>query len=638
MRQHNQVISRKNLGFLLLFVVEIVFLVARLGRDYSMAGQVIDLPSDRIVPFAEESVSDGNGTFIEGYTGIFATTPWFDIPVGSYKVVVNYQNEGEDGKVSFVGSGTQYASYDEAALPASGTQVAFSFWANEPCVNTQIHFSAQLEEGQSIRIINAQLVPTHSYAYVRFLNALLVLLLLDWALLVFTRRIPLPVRGVRARYTAVALLAITAFGCVPIGLNYLTYGHDLSVHLCRIEGIKAGLLAGQFPVRMNPDLLTGYGYPFSMMYGDLLLYPSALLRIVGYSLQDTYRVYVVGITLATTLVTWYVLRRMLRSDKIALVGTALYVLSFYRLSNVFVRAAVGEYSAMLFLPVIVYGFWRIYTQQENGSAWCWLALAVGFTGVLQTHLLTTEMAGIFAVLFCVLCWKKTFTKPVFIALCKAAGAAVLWNLWFLVPLLQYIGQGVCRVGQSNGLGGVYEYAAFAAQVFMMFGSGGGYAWPISKGIADEMPATVGTVLALGLGLLLLAMLDPDVRRARPGLTRLGGWTGGFAALALWMATDLFPWKALSRYDNTLTHVLSKLQFAWRFLAPATVFLVLASCCGLLLLRGHRPALVEQMIPVLLVLTVVPAGYLMYDVTNTSERLTCQGLAAFSLVTEQTGAG
>ena len=51
---------------------------------------------------------------------------------------------------------------------------------------------------------------------------------------------------------------------------------------------------------------------------------------------------------------------------------------------------------MLFLPLVVYGLWRIYTQPLDGGKgqpWCWAALAIGFTGLLQTHLLTTMMAG-----------------------------------------------------------------------------------------------------------------------------------------------------------------------------------------------------------------------------------------------------
>lgn len=141
-----------------------------------------------------------------------------------------------------------------------------------------------------------------------------------------------------------ALVGIGVFACLPLGLGYLTYGHDLSIHLSRIEGLKAGLLAGQFPVRMDPAIINEKGYPFSLMYSDVFLCPAAVLRILGFSLQTSYKVYVVSITAATVGITFYALRKMFRSDCAALLGTALYTLSFYRLTNVFVRAAVGEYT------------------------------------------------------------------------------------------------------------------------------------------------------------------------------------------------------------------------------------------------------------------------------------------------------
>lgn len=213
----------------------------------------------------------------------------------------------------------------------------------------------------------------------RLLTGLVFCAVLDWVILLLTRRVKFPIHTLRGRYIAMALVGIGVFACLPLGLGYLTYGHDLSIHLSRIEGLKAGLLAGQFPVRMDPAIINEKGYPFSLMYSDVFLYPAAVLRILGFSLQTSYKVYVASITAATVGITFYALRKMFRSDCAALLGTALYTLSFYRLTNVFVRAAVGEYTAMAFLPLVVYGLWRIYRQSpadgKKAEPWCWLPFA-----------------------------------------------------------------------------------------------------------------------------------------------------------------------------------------------------------------------------------------------------------------------
>ena len=617
MKWLKQIFTRKNAVFLALFALEAVFLLARFAGDFSTGPACVLGPRD-LVPYADACTSENEGMRVENFSGEFAATRWVDLKAGSYQVVVTYANSGAPATVDFVSEIIPRARYDAAWLPAGGGHTAFSLWLPDGCERIQLIFSADCGPGEVIYITGVQLIPTHAWAYTRFLTGLVFLLLADWALLIAARRLPFPIRSVRARYSAAALAGIVAFACLPLGLGYLTYAHDLSIHLARIEGIRAGLQAGQFPVRMDPLLLGDRGYPFSLMYGDLLLYPAAVLRMAGFSLQAVYKLYVAGVTLATALVTRAVLRRMLDSESLALLGAGLYTLSFYRLTAVYVRGAVGEYTAMLFLPLVLYGVWRIYRQTEQGSAWCWLPLAAGFSGIVLTHLLSAEMAALFLVLFCLLQWRRTFTKPVFTALCKAAGAAVAWCLWFLVPLVQYMAQGVCKVGGANDATILYDKAAYVSQIFMMCGPGGGYAESLGDGIGIEMPTAIGPALVVGGAFLLLALLDPALRRSAPGRVRTGCWALGFGALALWMSTDLFPWYDIAKWENAVSSLAAKLQFPWRFLSLASALLVLAACCGLAVFRRHRPLLCHRMAAAVLALTVIPAGWLLYDVCRQSE--------------------
>lgn len=51
------------------------------------------------------------------------------------------------------------------------------------------------------------------------------------------------------------------------------------------------------------------------------------------------------------------------------------------------------------------------------------------------------------------------------ALCKAAGAAIVWNLWFMVPLLQYMVQGVCRISGKYDAAYLYDSSVYLGQMF-----------------------------------------------------------------------------------------------------------------------------------------------------------------------------
>lgn len=76
----------------------------------------------------------------------------------------------------------------------------------------------------------------------------------------------------RKRISGFLLFVIWFIADIPFMMSYLpvaTTGHDLIFHLYRIEGIAQGLIEGQFPVRMQTVQAAGYGYPVSIMYGDI---------------------------------------------------------------------------------------------------------------------------------------------------------------------------------------------------------------------------------------------------------------------------------------------------------------------------------------------------------------------------------
>lgn len=635
MQHLKQFCTRKNLWFLVLVALQVIFLLARFVSDYG-AGTAIDVTPDLIIPYTEEAVNDDRGTQVENYVGQFATTRWLDIEAGSYQIVVTYANNGGTGTVRFLDEVMPTAQYDVASLPAGRTSSTFTLWMEHGCEVAQLQFYANCGENQVTFITGVQIIPTHSFAYVHFLTVLALFAAIDWLLLVLTRRVALPWRTLEARYSAMAIVALVAVACLPLGLGYITYGHDLTVHLTRIEGLKAGLLAGQFPVRMDPDIVSGKGYPFSLMYADLLLYPAAILRILGFSLQTVYKLYVAGITLATALITRYVLRRMFNNEIVALAGTALYLLAPYRLTNVYVRASVGEYSAMMFLPLVVYGLWRIYRQKpgEKAGPWCWLSLALGFTGLLQTHLLTSVMTGFLTAIFCILYAKRTFRRPVLLSLCKAAGVAVVWNLWFLVPLAQYMIQGVCHIAGRYDASYLQDSAVMVGQMFMLFGKGTGTAQSIALGMDGEMPLALGTALGLGALALVAALMDPAVREENRTVTRISVWTLSFGALCVWMASDVFPWYDVFLSENPLIKALSsllgKLQFAWRFLSPASLLLTFCAAGALAMLWNKRRELSKQIAMVLVLLTLIPAGYQMYDCCTNSVVVTYMSLGSMGV--------
>ena len=421
------------------------------------------------------------------------------------------------------------------------------------------------------------------------------------------------------------------FLCIPLwaeGLYRISGGHDLNFHLMRIQGIAAGLKMGQFPVKIQPEWYNGYGYACSVFYGDLFLYVPALLRLLGLPLQGCYKVYVVLVQAATIGIADYAFRGIFKEEKAALAGTMLYSLSVYRLINIYVRGAVGEYTAMVFLPLLAYACVLLLrkdsTKQDRRKGV--LLLAGGMTGIIQCHILSAEIACIFLALVCLLYLGRLFADHRIWGFVKAAVLALVVNLGFLIPFCDYMITGKFNVNAINGgwrvEPNIQEYGAFFTQMGQLLFHASGENLPVSMGIKEDMP------MGVGLGLLLALLFALPVfwwnrkkkDRTDPVLYRLTGSLWLLSALAVWMSTCYFPWEALRKSNVLLRYLVINLQFPWRFCSVASLTLSMLWCCIFLQLgskqlqlRQLRQNYVGIAAALAILLCTVSTGSLMYSV-------------------------
>ena len=376
------------------------------------------------------------------------------------------------------------------------------------------------------------------------------------------------------------LCAMAVLTCAPALTNGgAANGADWSFHLSRIEGIANGLRERQFPVRVYSMAKDGYGYAPSLFYGELLLYFPAVLRLLGMSVQGAYHIYLLAVQLLTAGVAFFSLRQIFKQNKTALVGSALYMLSTYHLYKIYWLSAVGEYTAMAFLPLIPAALYELYGKKpltRRRARKACVELVVGFGMLLQVHLLSLEMTVLATAVFCLLHLRRTFTKPVLLTWLKAAALTVLLNLWFLLPFLTLMLSGDYNnmyTGSPENGGQIVKNCGL--RIAELFG------W-------QKNHNNLGPELLAGGFVLLWCWLTLRERDAQPeGVNRkdirVGLWAVGFAALACWMSTNTFPWQAVGRIP-VVGRILVAIQFPGRYLSLATVLLVLAAACGLSALR------------------------------------------------------
>lgn len=366
----------------------------------------------------------------------------------------------------------------------------------------------------------------------------------------------------------VGLLLVIFIAMTPYMNSFLPKAHDLDFHLLRIEGVYQGLKDGIFPARINMQQSNGYGYISPIMYPQLLIYIPAVFRLMGMSLLNSYKLLVWAATILTALISYYSFKKILNSSYAGLIGSALYTLGLYRLTNVYCRAAVGEYLAAAFLPLVLYGMYEIV--MGNYKKWIWAS--VGITLVFQQHLLTTEICLAFTLFMCLFGVKYMIKESARIwALCKAAIVTILLNIGTIIPLLFYMREDLYIFSDGRFLPDMVVYLSEVFATFVKM-EGRQELRGTTKG---EMPLSIGGVLLAVVILFAIYCYRNRKKIAQnefdEQLKKLGINCIVTGSVAIIMSMWFFPWTMLARV-GIIERLVKSLQYLSRFLmVPAFLF-------------------------------------------------------------------
>ncbi len=494
----------------------------------------------------------------------FLRTEEMQLEKGIYRIVVNVSST-DGGTISVAGEQTGPKSLwaDNVGISKYDTSKAFYIWANDKIGRFQV----QIFSNGGTLIAEDVVVQTArvSNGY-KVVCLLLKLVLLNGIVAVyfFRRRLQ--------KYSIViaGIAGIALLSSLGVLMRYMLPGHDLNFHLMRIEGLKEGLLSGVFPVRIQSNWCNGWGYAVSIMYGDTSLFLPAIMRILGFTIQTSYKTFVIVINILTALIAWYSFEKMCGNKKIALLGSFLYTMSPYRLCCIYIRGAFGEYTAMMFLPIVLLGFWYVfYEDGEKKSGSKVLTLTIGLSGLIQTHILTCQMVAVFVVLGCIVYIKKVLNKNAIIYFVKVLVLTVLANLWFIIPFLRYYKEPLICTSFTEMHSNYQIYGVSLTELLALESSGFyDFSWAGITSLANKFSAPLGNGLLLCAVFSMLALWNQKIQEESKGVKVL--LVGG--VLATWLATNLFPYHNLQEYLPAVASFLGKVQFPYRYLSISCLLL------------------------------------------------------------------
>ena len=373
-------------------------------------------------------------------------------------------------------------------------------------------------------------------------------------------------------------LLLTLVFIFPYLSNDLSLEHDTLFHLSRIEGLAQSFKSGKLFPDIYPLKNDGFGYASALFYCDLFLVPAALLYLAGFEVAIGWKVTIFLFTWLSGMSMALLLKKLRQNNLVCLFGSLLYLFSNYRITDVYVRGALGEVIAMAFIPLILYGFVDLFLEDEPHIK----ILILGFAGVALSHNLTLLLCGIGFAALMVIYWKQ-MTSVRIRKLIQAALITIGLCAWFLFPMLEQTSFQSYYLHYYASSSDLCSHALMGWQYLVnetIFGlSGQQYTYD------QTMVVTPGLALLFLPGLF---MFDISKKDRYTQFAMVCALTGYFFTL---LCSDIVPWDKLT--------LLRIMQFPWRWMTLSCVFLAIGASVGCArILQNHRKLMIFLFILVL----------------------------------------
>ena len=341
------------------------------------------------------------------------------------------------------------------------------------------------------------------------------------------------------RIVAVMFVITMIVALSPFASRYCINGHDLEYHLLRIEALKEQILMGKPFSKIDFLFFGGAGYASSLFYSDFLLIIPALLRVLGLSIGASYHIFA-SLCVIATFASFYFCTKVLTKSKIAgLIAGMLVTLCPYHMDDVLVRAAVGEYMAFIFVPVVVLAIYNIIYENMSKP---WL-FVLGFAGTLLSHSATTILCVAVAVVLLLINIKVLIKSPAIIVRMLISSLVTLaLTAYYWAPMLEQFADAKFYV--SNNWTDMLDAALDFSLVF-----------------SEVFPC-------LGIFLVFFAVTRIFVSVKETPILRFADYLIGVALVFALGTSNIMPWEKVARFFGFL-------QFPWRLFIISSSLLAIA---------------------------------------------------------------
>lgn len=541
---------------------------------------------------------------------------------GTYTFMLSYVTDAEGNGIDvYSGSemtdnGEKGVLYSSAKLDPGkkGIKLTVPFSSDATNVEVRVHYAkgnlkiGQLEIGREKKYTDA----------LWFTGVLIVVI---WLVIWQWKQTS---NDIEKRNIEIVLLMTVLLLCLPYLNDYMLNSGDFKTHAGRIEGIYIALRDGTIPIAINQSQNSDWGYIMPAMYPQLFLYIPAAFMMLGMSLMNACKLFYILICVFTVVLSYISFKNIMKNRYVGALGSVIYSLAVYRMTDQYTRGALGETLAMIFLPVLVWGAYEILVRDESK----WYISSLGFAGILHSHIITSFLCGLFALVYILVLLPRLIRNKArkLIAVAKSMLVTILLSLGSILPFVYYYSKNYNTSTIASACK-IDDHVLYLQQIFAVFGNANSNCSYHRGSIAGEMTLSFGAVILVGVVIYFAAAYKGWLKSGQfisKDETDLAKWTCVGGAISAFMSSWLFPWNLVQRFS--FGRIMSDIQFPWRLLTIGTVLFSVTALMGYTVLLRKYENIKKYMYIILIGIFML---YGLYYIESTGELNTYKNRCASS---------
>ncbi|MEG1495221.1 MAG: DUF6541 family protein [Bacilli bacterium] len=341
----------------------------------------------------------------------------------------------------------------------------------------------------------------------------------------------------------IIIIFMSIISMLPILTNTNIMGHDTNFHIANINAIKKDLNNNILIDKLLPDIGNSFNYGTHLFYPPLPHYSTAYLakitELFKLSTLDTLAIMYLLITIISSIIMFFLAKKITNNNPLALLSTLIFILMPYRLGDIIVRSALNEAFTFIFIPLILLSLLELINHDKKKFL---ILFVIGYTGLIYSHLIITLYLSLFLIPFIFIYWHKLFNKETLLLITKAIVLVTILVLPLIIPLIEVKLQGNYLVFQDNYLSGIAYVKAFSNTIKDYITILKDYSWEVPRFI----PISVICITIVSILTYLKAKKS----------NKTINFLIIFSLLAFIISLDIFPWEYVPKF-------LYMIQFPWR---------------------------------------------------------------------------